>query len=369
MRKVLFKWQLIPVYFHRIALWAIQLALYRKQPPGDAMKSCLVFRLKHLGDLLLILPVVWGIKRQYPGIKFTLVTGTWNRGLAESCKHLFGHIIYYNSQRFCRRPDEIMSVSERFKVWRGLMQQRFDLCLDFDGASPFLPLYILKRTKYLAAVEALRFFQNLEDMGLRESPYRYHTHNQYEGDNLAAVLQLWDWQDQSSDFDLREFFAIPRRPANRVPRIGIHPGAGVPAKRLDSEFWTKVISALALKYPDVTFCLHGPKNEKADLYAILSSAEQSVEILADSSIKEFIQLFIQNDLVIGLDSFAQHVAYMANTPSIIIYRQDNRNRWALDNQKWHQSVLIDKDITNTQEMIDRFWKKVSHSFLQRVLCK
>ena len=369
MKIALFQWQLIPVYFHRMVLWAIQRTLYRKQPPGETIKSCLVFRLKHLGDLLLILPVVWGIKRRYPGIKFTLVTGTWNRGLAESCKHLFGHIIYYNSKRFCRRPDEIMSVSERFEVWKGLIQQRFDLCLDFDGASSFLPLYILKRTKYLAAIEALRFYQNLEWLRLRKSPFSYHTHTQYEGDNLAAVLQLWGWKDQSSDFDILEFFAIPKTPANKVPKVGIHPGAGDPAKRFSLEFWNKVISDLVLKYPDVTFRLHGPKNEQADLYSILSSAEQGVEVLADSSIKEFIQLFIQNDLVIGLDSFAQHVAYMAKLSSIIIYRQDNRNRWALENQKWHQSVLIDKHMASTQEMIDRFWQQVPDSFLQRILCR
>jgi ADP-heptose:LPS heptosyltransferase len=333
------------------------------------MNSCLVFRLKHLGDFLLILPVVWGIKRQYPGIKFTLVTGKWNRGLAESCRQLFGHIIYYNSNRFCRRSDERMAISERFAVWKGLMRQRFDLCLDFDGVNSFLPFYILKRTKYLAAVEALRFFQNLEDMGLRESPYRYHTHNQYERDNLAAVLQLWDWEDQSFDFDVREFFAIPRAPANKVPRIGIHPGAGDPKKRFPLEFWAKIISAFALNYPEVRFRLHGPKNEKADLCALVSLGQTEMDIFADHSIKEFIQLFNQNDLVIGLDSFAQHVAYLANIPSIIIYRQDNRNRWALKNQKWHQSVLIDKDITNTQEMIDRFWQQVPHPFLQRVLCR
>jgi ADP-heptose:LPS heptosyltransferase len=155
------------IYIGRILYFLVQKFLFNKRSCNpENIKNILIVRLNHIGDLFISLSSIFSLKEKFPEAKITLVTGTWNKGLAEFQNQLFDNVYYYNLNKNCRNKSLRMPLRQRKEILKALRKKNLDLCVDFDGSWEFLFLYIFSKIKYLSTARYLRFYQNLEQLKL-----------------------------------------------------------------------------------------------------------------------------------------------------------------------------------------------------------
>jgi heptosyltransferase-2/heptosyltransferase-3 len=86
--------------------------------PRD-VRRILVYKLDHLGDLLLATPALSALRGRYPDAEITIVVGEWSRVILENNPNV-DRIVIYNSPRFTRAPFAVHSARDLERQLTGL---------------------------------------------------------------------------------------------------------------------------------------------------------------------------------------------------------------------------------------------------------
>jgi ADP-heptose:LPS heptosyltransferase len=323
-----FRGRLIALYLFRAALFVTQYLFFHPEKfRRESVKRILIVRLTHLGDLLLSLPTINSLNISFPEAKITLVAGEWNKELAEEFGYLFDEIRLYNVPKYCRRPEQKQSLAQRLGIIKGLKNLNFDLCIDFDGSTGFLFLYLLKGIRYLASIEAIRFWQNMEQLGIAKNRFSYNIFRTHEIDNLACVLQLLNIENHSKSFalasspDAEQFvddFLQRNLSAPEKPIVGIHPSASDERRMWSPENFARVADYLAHSF-GCTILLFGARSDSGWVSVIQRTMHEQSISCTEFSVPQFIAAVRKCALFICLDSFSQHVAFLHRVPMIVIF--------------------------------------------------
>jgi len=348
-----FKPKLINIYVLRFSLFLVQYLCYHPRKfSRKNINRILIIRLKHMGDLLLSLPTVNSLKINFPKARIILVTGIWNKELAEGFQQLFDRIFYYNVNGYCRSRNQIMNLKQKFQVLRTLRKMHPDLCIDFDGSLGFLYFYLSRKIKYLASIESLRFLQNLNDIHVVKSKFSYSIHKKHEMLNLAEIHSLLQIQNHIDQFNIEINDSTVRYLNNHLkknnittqkPIIGIHPAASDKAKMWSLTNFAKLADYLTNKF-NANILLFGSKNDQKIITAIQRSMKSNSLNCTHFTVMEFIASVKHCNLFICLDSFAQHVAFLQGVPLLVLYMQENPIRWAPYGDKHKYSIITDDQI-------------------------
>ena len=198
-KQTLFKIKLLKKYILRFLYFIVQ-NCHKNKIDKNKIKHITIVRLKHLGDFLLAMPVVYAIKQAYPGAKITIITGIWNKGLVNFFNLYFNKTLFYNLDENCRATNQIMTISQKIRALKNIFKIKQDICFDFDGSFAFLLMYLLRRTKCLSTIEALRMWQNLEQLKIIKSKYKYNIHEQYEKNNLSEILKILNRNEKQNGY-------------------------------------------------------------------------------------------------------------------------------------------------------------------------
>ena len=91
------------------------------RPSGRrAVERILIFKLDHLGDLLIATPALRALRRRYPNAEIRIVVGEWNTALLRNNPSVDA-VHVYNSPRFSRPPNTphtFARVREQLGSWR-----------------------------------------------------------------------------------------------------------------------------------------------------------------------------------------------------------------------------------------------------------
>ena len=93
-------------------------ALHSWHPPRE-VRRILVYKLDHLGDLLLATPALSALRRKYPEAEITIVIGEWSWVLLENNPNI-DRIVIYNSPRFTRPPFVVHTPQDLRRELQGL---------------------------------------------------------------------------------------------------------------------------------------------------------------------------------------------------------------------------------------------------------
>src|SRR5688572_26020890 len=69
------------------------------------VERILIFKLDHLGDLLIATPSLRAIRARFPKAEIRIVVGDWNTSLLRNNPSV-DVVHVYNSDRFCRQPNK-----------------------------------------------------------------------------------------------------------------------------------------------------------------------------------------------------------------------------------------------------------------------
>ena len=117
-----------------------------------------------------------------------------------------------------------------------------------------------------------------------------------------------------------------RRHASRPVRVGLHPFASQPNKLWPDESWRQLAARLAARSWDVVaFAAPGERERLSHLFGDMSGGVT----LFTAGVEEFATAVAALDLLVGLDSFAVHVARRQGVSSIMINAGNPAELWAV----------------------------------------
>ena len=90
-------------------------------PDNDSIKNILIFKLDHIGDVLMITPALRFLRLKYPEAYITVVVGAWSKDILTGNQDV-NEILIYDAYWFNGNRDKKLNIKNtwRFikKTWR-----------------------------------------------------------------------------------------------------------------------------------------------------------------------------------------------------------------------------------------------------------
>jgi heptosyltransferase-3 len=126
--------------------------------------------------------------------------------------------------------------------------------------------------------------------------------------------------------DLRPVDVCRSSPPKKPSRIGLHPFASQKCKLWPDENWRRLVSELLLDQ-NIEITAFGSPSERGALEALFGKFGRRVTLVT-SSISNFAHQTAELDVMVGLDSFAVHMAQRQGVRSVTINAGNPVNLWA-----------------------------------------
>lgn len=301
----------------------------------------LLIQLKHLGDVLLISPVIAALRAAFPRASISALTPVGMEAMLTEHPQLTEVLTVDRRQR---------SPRQLWDFVRGLRRRRFDLVLEFSGGDRGACYTWLTgagtRVGFDHPRRALWQRRFAFTLLAPQPPLREHTVMK----NLALVRALGIEPGQPR---LEFFWSAPTEQQVReilaqhglAPKnfVVIHPPARWLFKCWTAPGYAQVIDALQNDYRLPVVLTAGPApQEMALIQEILALVrKRPVNLAGKLDLKALGALIAQARLFLGVDSAPMHLAAAVETPSVVLFGPSGPYNW----RPWGQGhIVLTKDL-------------------------
>jgi lipopolysaccharide heptosyltransferase II len=325
------KWMLFNIFLiDLIGYSLLNIIRFFQKPQNipESIKKILVFKLDHIGDVLMTTPALKVLKSRYPDASLTIVVGSWSKDILKDNPDV-DEILTYDAYWFNRNIDRRFNIKKTWKFIKELRKRRFDIFYslrgDFigilissllkipvrigfnNGGGGFLLTHPLTPIENIHQVE--QFLYAIEG----NDPKSRHSLN---NKNMEIVI---------SDAERRFTDNLIRKHNGKNGKfIGFHIGAGYPSK-----LWTPEKYGILIKRLYDEFGIHsilvGGEEDRAMAKRIenIIRDTDSANCIGRANIKETAALIERCTLFIGNDSAPVHIAAAIGIPVIVIFSAAN----------------------------------------------
>ncbi len=280
----------------------------------------LIIRFSALGDVAMTVPIVYGLAKEYPTLRITMLSQPFARPLFED---LAPNVSFMESDI----KEEYKGIKGLNKLYRRLAAKHFTAVAD---------LHNVLRSSYLRM--RFNFDQNHvahinkhHDLRLRLTARRNKVMEPIPTafDNYKEVFAALGYPIRHIDF--KSIFPNGQGPLRELPSdigekkdfqqwIGIAPFAAHEGKTYPLYKMKDVINLIIKKHPSTRIFLFGGKKEKEKL-AELASNSKNCTIVGDylNDLHEELILMSHLDVMVSMDSANMHLASLVNTPVVSIW--------------------------------------------------
>ena len=289
----------------------------------------LVIRFSAMGDVAMMVPVVWSLAHQYPHVRITVLSRAFARPLFEGLAPNVGFME-------ADLKKEYRGIKGLNALYRRLAAKQFTAVADLHNVlrSNFLRMrfnishyrvaHINKHRKGRRLITSATHkqltqqptsFQNYTDVFERLGyPVEIQFHSIF-GDNMGDLLQLPESLLSSTSL------ATPHAQREHSQLIGIAPFAAHQGKVYPPQLMQQVIEQLLAKYPLARIFLFG-RGQQEDQYfeKWCQQHEQCVNVSqhVESLYQELI-LMSHLDVMVSMDSSNMHLASLTGTPVVSVW--------------------------------------------------
>lgn len=296
------------------------------------MATTLVIRLSSLGDVAILIPVLYSVARKYPGERFLLLT-----------KKGFRNLFFTAPANIEVIPVDVGGQHKGIAGYRRLLSEltrhNIDKVADFHDVlrSKGIDLTFRLRNKEVAAIDKGRSEKkeltrrnNKLFRPLKTSAERYKEVFRklgYEVESTFESLFTYGGEVETETIS-------PKNPDESW--IGIAPFAKHLGKTYPADKMKQVISSLNSR-PDTKIFLFGGKEDKEKLEKWEQEFSRVESLACKVSLQQELTIISRLDLMVSMDSANMHLASLVNTPVVSIwgathpytgfygYRQDPEN--------------------------------------------
>ena len=298
-------------------------AVRRFQAQRNSFQRILVIRLDHLGDLLMTRPALEALRRRYPQAEIDLL-------IAAEWAPLFqggwtsGEVILVKNHWFKRPPEYSKALPEIQALLPKLRQKKYDLAVDFRG-----DLRNIFLMKWAGIPNRLGFGRTGAGFLLsNEAPYREDLHQVHlnlhllkalEIDSAPARVPVEYPESRRYEFMKRYESLLASAP---VPRIIMHPAAGIAAKQWPSSKFMALLEKISSQNLGHVFIIGTADDKKS--FPVETVSPYVHDLRGETSLADLPVLFDLCDLFVGNDSGPGHLAAAQGLECVIIFSGTNR---------------------------------------------
>jgi lipopolysaccharide heptosyltransferase II len=316
-------------------------------------RSILLVQLDHLGDAILSIGLLRGLKAAWPRARIDVLASPSNAQLFD-CLPEVRRVFVAQVTRFCG-AGTLPWIASTLRWGWSLRRYRYDLAIDPRGD---LPAAVILRL----CGAPVRLGWGCGGGGFlltHQAEFVWGRHEVLSRQALLDELNIvppsnapaWPPRLVASRFASEE---IDRRLSASSPRIVLHVGAGTHAKRWPAEHWQELIGRLILEY-DASIVLVGSAADR-ELVGTMPGARRGSPDPADAwtaglppvlpgvqnwcgklSLDELAALIERANLLISGDSGPAHLAAAVGTPVVVLFSgTNNPEQW----RPWGVNVRV-----------------------------
>lgn len=291
-------------------------------PPRDKVKNIVVMKFFGMGSILLMTPMIRGLKSLYPDARVYLLTFSENRGLCALVDVIDEVLTFRNHNCFAFFADAFRNLLVIWKV-------RPEIVVDGEFFSNFTDLLSLFTFAKVRVGYHLRQVARGRSLTHQVSLNTHH-HITYAFFALAAALGA-KYEDADLDaLSLKtpaesEFHSVSNKlklvEGSKV--IAVNPNASALSflRRWPAEYFVSLISKMAEEYPQYTYVFVGSKSERGHVESIVGEIGSSniVNSAGVLTISELCALLKRSELLITNDSLALHIGSAYNKAIVAFF--------------------------------------------------
>ena len=291
------------------------------------VRKILIVNLGGIGDCLLSMPALRGLKKHYPEAHMAFLGVPRVCGLVKTFE-LFDEVIPFEIYDEKIRKFHPGSLIKSLKLLLFLRKRRFDMAVNMrtivsrmSAVKMALLFYFIGARYRVGRDTAGRgFFLNIK---VRETALGEKHETEYDLDTVAALGATITDKSISLVINKPEMESVRKRlfeagVKDEEPLIGIHVG-GMPSKRWPIDYFAKMINMVDEKL-HCPFVITGGSNEK-ELFNRLKEKCRArlVDMINKATLKEWFVLISRCSLFISNDTGAMHVAAVLHIPLVAIF--------------------------------------------------
>lgn len=309
-----------------------------RRTPGLPPSRILLLRLERIGDLLMTLDAIDGIRRAAPGAAIDLVVGSWNAELAGRIQGVT-NVETLDAAWLARTGTGVplAAMLRRASVWRG---RSYDLAVNFEPDIRSNLLLAVTRARRTAGFRS-GGGGALLDVAL---PYDPRSHTSLNAQRLVAAVL--DVPPPVAPARIRISAEERRSAADRFaafgrPLVGVHVSGGRAIKQWDPDRFAELAGRLA-RERHATIVLSGTDTDRTLLAPVLRAVPvtRTVDLAGALHLPELAAALEQLDVLVSGDTGPMHLAAAVGTPVVAVFGPSDPARYApLD--EGHRVVRVD----------------------------
>lgn len=328
------RWMLFNIFLiDLIGYSLLTIIRFFKKPQNipESIKKILVFKLDHIGDVLMTTPALKALKSRYPDASLTVVVGSWSKDILKDNPDI-SEILLYDAYWLNRTKNKKFNIKKTLDFIKELRKRRFDIFYSFrgdfigilmssllkipfrigfnNGGGGFLLTHPITPIENIHQVE--QFLNAIKVNGLT---HKYITMVSDTDKKMKIAV---------SEVERRFTDTFIKRNGNNRNFIGFHIGAGYPSKLWTPEKYGIIIKRLYDEF-GIHAILVGGEEDRAIFKRIESVIRDtnSINCIGVTNIKETAALIEKCKLFIGNDSAPVHIAAAIGIPVIVIFSAAN----------------------------------------------
>jgi ADP-heptose:LPS heptosyltransferase len=322
----------------------------------DCKQVAILRALPGLGDFLCIVPALRSLRAALPQAKISLIGLPQTQALVQRFSHYLDELLIFPG--YPGLPEQTPQVPEFPAFLAAVQQRQFDLAIQMQGSGVLTnPITALLGAKHNAG-----FF--LADHYCPD-PIRFLPYPSHESE-VRRYLRLLTFlgipaQGETLEFplhaiDIQALEAIKAiHPLRRY--ICIHPGASVVSRRWSPQQFAIVADALTQRGFQVV--LTGSASEQPLTQTVAKLMRTPALNLAGcTDLGALARLIQQSHLLICNDTGVAHLAVALQTPSVVIFKSSEVERWApldrLRHRVCHAAAITAQTVIDQAEALLQF---------------
>jgi ADP-heptose:LPS heptosyltransferase len=307
----------------------------------ESVRSILVVKLDHLGDVLLTIPAMRRLRELCPEARITALVGSWTKPLIEA-EPCIDDVVTYDlfaasSSRNCRR----LTADDEKDIEALFAGRHFDLAIDLRREADTREFLWHSRATHTVGYanrgenDWLTVAIPWDEVHAVQPPRR---HVALDALRLVESLALASRADVITDYRL----ACPedgganrlldeRLPAEPGLLVGLHPGAGRAIKCWPAERFARLVDRL-IEELGATVVLFGTTDDTPHVEGVLCQVrrrDRLVSLAYELTLPRFMALLKRLDFFVGNDSGPTHMAAATGIPTLGVYAATiDASQWA-----------------------------------------
>ena len=297
----------------------------------ETFKNILIMKPSSLGDIVLVLPVLTALRKNYPDAKISWLVRPEFSALLENHPHL-DEIILFDRRQLGRAWFSPRAFGALVSLVRRLRAGRFDAVFDFQG---------LFRTACLARLSGCR--KRFGRAGAREWAHLFYTVKVRQDMKCANLVDFYlkiiraaGARDVGVEFVLPEYPEAAESIGRLLSKHGISPGRYavlVPGSAHADKCWpterfAELANRITAKF-GFSIVATGTESEAGVVEKLQELANVPIVNLAGrTSLRELMVILKNAGLVVSNDTGPGHIAAASGVPLVLIFGRSNPIRVA-----------------------------------------